>query len=155
MYLVISSKYISYEFIKEQKVLLAALLVLILIIIYFAITPKSPKAIEQKPAENSQNKESTSSFDADLDGNGIKETIKTTIREFQERRLPEIFPREVEIPLNSSKIVTITGPRRSGKTYLFYSLIKKLIEKVLFFSKSYMLVLMTQDFYLLTQMALK
>ncbi len=57
-----------------------------------------------------------------------KEIIKTVIREFQERELPEIFPREIEIPLNSSKITAITGPRRSGKTYLFYSLIKKLIE---------------------------
>ncbi|MEA3422081.1 MAG: AAA family ATPase, partial [Acidobacteriota bacterium] len=36
--------------------------------------------------------------------------------------------REIDIPLNSSKIVSITGPRRSGKTYLFHFLIKQLIK---------------------------
>ena len=61
---------------KNKNVLLAALLALILIVIYFAVTLKSPKVTEQKPAENSQNKENSSSFDADLDGDGINETIK-------------------------------------------------------------------------------
>jgi hypothetical protein len=55
-----------------------------------------------------------------------KEIIKEVIRESQEQELPELFQREIEIPLSSQKIVAIVGPRRSGKTYLLFSLIKKL-----------------------------
>jgi hypothetical protein len=58
-----------------------------------------------------------------------KETIKRVIKEFQETVLPEVFPREVEIPMASQKIIVITGPRRSGKTYLLFLLIKKLITQ--------------------------
>ena len=36
-----------------------------------------------------------------------KETIKTVIKESQERELPLVIPREIDIPLNSSKIVSI------------------------------------------------
>lgn len=55
-----------------------------------------------------------------------KEVVKGVIREFQEGELPEVVPREVDIPLSSQKIVAIVGPRRSGKTYLLFSLMKKL-----------------------------
>jgi predicted AAA+ superfamily ATPase len=58
-----------------------------------------------------------------------KEIIKQVIVEFQESKLPEIIPRDIEIPLSSQKIITITGPRRSGKTYLILYLIKSLIEQ--------------------------
>jgi len=30
---------------------------------------------------------------------------------------PQIIPRELEVPMNSGFIVSIIGPRRSGKTY--------------------------------------
>jgi predicted AAA+ superfamily ATPase len=58
-----------------------------------------------------------------------KETIKQVIIESQENVFPKMVPREIEIPLSSKKIITITGPRRSGKTFLFFLLIKKLIAK--------------------------
>jgi len=58
-----------------------------------------------------------------------KEVIKQVIKESQEFRFPKIVPREVEIPLSSEKIIAITGPRRSGKTYLLFLLINKLISK--------------------------
>lgn len=56
-----------------------------------------------------------------------KDIIKTLIKEFQETALPKLFPRDIEIPLSSSKIVALTGPRRSGKTSLIFLLVEKLI----------------------------
>lgn len=53
-----------------------------------------------------------------------KELLKTIIREFQTRDLPDIIPRDIVIPVNSGKIISLVGPRRSGKTYLLYQLIK-------------------------------
>jgi len=59
----------------------------------------------------------------------MKEYFKIKISDFQEKKLEAIYSREIEIPLDSSKIITISGARRVGKTYLLYSLIKKLREK--------------------------
>jgi len=58
-----------------------------------------------------------------------KEIIKQVIVESQESKLPEIVSRDIEIPLSSQKIITITGPRRAGKTYLVFYLISNLIEQ--------------------------
>ncbi len=58
-----------------------------------------------------------------------KGIIKEAIKEFQEGELPELLQREVDIPLSSQKIIAIVGPRRSGKTYLLFSLIKKLVSQ--------------------------
>jgi len=58
-----------------------------------------------------------------------KERIKQVIIEFQESKLPEIILRDIEVPLSSQKIITITGPRRGGKTYLVLYLISNLIER--------------------------
>lgn len=58
-----------------------------------------------------------------------KATIKQVIMESQEFKFPKIVPREIEIPLSSKKIIALTGPRRSGKTFLLFSLISKLISK--------------------------
>lgn len=58
-----------------------------------------------------------------------KEIIKRIIREHQEATFPEMFPREIEVPLSSRKIITVTGPRRSGKTYLLFLLMRSLISK--------------------------
>lgn len=58
-----------------------------------------------------------------------KETIKQVIIESQGVKFPKIFPREIDIPLSSQKIIALTGPRRSGKTYILFLLIKKLIAR--------------------------
>lgn len=58
-----------------------------------------------------------------------KETIKQVIKESQESSLPQMIAREREIPVSSNKIIVVTGPRRSGKTYLLYLLIKKLLAR--------------------------
>lgn len=62
-----------------------------------------------------------------------KEILSEIILDYQNNTLPPLVERELqnsinlEIPLN--RATTISGPRRSGKTYFFYSLIKKLIHK--------------------------
>jgi len=58
-----------------------------------------------------------------------KEVLKTIIREFHTRKLPELIKRELSLPFNSGKIITVIGPRRAGKTYLLYQHILTLIEK--------------------------
>lgn len=69
-----------------------------------------------------------------------KETAKQIIRESQEVAVRDIVPREIDVPLTSKKIIAITGPRRSGKTYLLFSLINKLtsqgvgLERILYMS---------------------
>jgi hypothetical protein len=62
-----------------------------------------------------------------------KEILSEIILDYQNNTLPPLVERELqnsinlEIPLN--RATTISGPRRSGKTYFLYSLIKKLIHK--------------------------
>ena len=58
-----------------------------------------------------------------------KEIFKLIIKEFQDSSLPNIFDRDLKIPLSSKKIITIYGPRRCGKSFYFLSLIKKLLQK--------------------------
>lgn len=58
---------------------------------------------------------------------------KTILLEWEQKTLPEIFPREKEIPVSGfghlKKALVITGFRRTGKTYLLFSAIKKILEK--------------------------
>ena len=55
--------------------------------------------------------------------------IKRVLADFHERELPEnITERNLSVPLDSNKIITIIGPRRTGKTWLLYSLIQQLRE---------------------------
>ncbi len=58
----------------------------------------------------------------------MKEIFKRLIKEFHISALPELKRREVDIPLNTGKIISIIGPRRSGKTYLMFQWMNKLIE---------------------------
>jgi predicted AAA+ superfamily ATPase len=55
-----------------------------------------------------------------------KEQIKTIIADYQERALPEIWNRTLEIPSESGKIVTLSGVRRSGKTFHLFGLMDRL-----------------------------
>ncbi len=59
----------------------------------------------------------------------MKEEIKKVIREFHTREPFETIERELKVPFNSKKIITIIGPRRSGKTFFLYSLIKKIKDR--------------------------
>jgi len=60
----------------------------------------------------------------------MKETFKKLIVNFQERTFGSIVQRDYEIPISTKKIVSLIGVRRSGKTYILYSLIKKLRKTI-------------------------
>lgn len=58
-----------------------------------------------------------------------KELLKTIITDNQSRALPEIWARTMKIPLDTGKIITLAGVRRSGKTYHLYGVMKQLIKQ--------------------------
>jgi len=58
-----------------------------------------------------------------------KEDIKKVLLEWKEREFPKIIERDIRINLFPKQIVTFTGVRRAGKTFLLYFIAKKLIEK--------------------------
>jgi uncharacterized protein len=60
----------------------------------------------------------------------MKEIIKKIITDFVERILPEVKEREIDIPVNSGKVVSIVGARRTGKTFLLYKTITGLRESI-------------------------
>lgn len=53
--------------------------------------------------------------------------LKQIIKESQEFKFPLIYPRETKLPLDSRKIIAVSGPRRSGKTFLLFYQIQKLL----------------------------
>ena len=59
-----------------------------------------------------------------------KRIFEEIILDFQERKLPELIEREILIPTNLNKTITITGVRRAGKTFLMFQIIKKLLNKI-------------------------
>ncbi|MHB8337923.1 MAG: ATP-binding protein [Ignavibacteriaceae bacterium] len=60
----------------------------------------------------------------------MKEIIKSIIKDFHESPLQELIERKLSVPLNSKKIITVIGSRRSGKTYFLYQLMKELPKSV-------------------------
>ncbi len=57
-----------------------------------------------------------------------KEILKTKIVDFQKMLPVKLIERELSLPVDSGKIVTVTGVRRSGKTYLLYQTINEIIK---------------------------
>ncbi len=55
-----------------------------------------------------------------------KNTLKTIITDNQDLPKIDIWPRKLTIPLNTNKIITLAGVRRSGKTYHLFNLIRTL-----------------------------
>lgn len=51
------------------------------------------------------------------------------LEEYWARELPEVIERDVCIDMNSPYISDVIGPRRSGKTYLMFLTIKRLLER--------------------------
>jgi len=58
----------------------------------------------------------------------IKEVIKTIIADFHKQGTPEVLQRDIRIPIDSKKITVLVGPRRAGKTYMLYSLMKQITD---------------------------
>ncbi len=60
----------------------------------------------------------------------MKELLKTIIKDFH-KSLPrtDVIPRDLQTPLQSKKIISLTGPRRSGKTFYLFQLINTLVQQ--------------------------
>ena len=56
------------------------------------------------------------------------EILSSIIADFHENGIPDYMERHYDIPVSSGKIITITGPRRAGKTYLMYQLMDRLMQ---------------------------
>ena len=57
-----------------------------------------------------------------------KDVLKSIIVEFHSWDLPAVIDREIELPLDSNKIISVVGSRRAGKTYLLFKTIKRLLN---------------------------
>ena len=60
----------------------------------------------------------------------MKELFKNIIHDFIVKDLSAVNDRDYEIPFDISKIITIIGARRTGKTYLLFSIIKNLRKTI-------------------------
>lgn len=60
----------------------------------------------------------------------MKEIFKKIITDFHETKIRPTVPRDYDIPVNSGKIVSLIGVRRSGKTSILYHLIEKLRQRI-------------------------
>jgi hypothetical protein len=56
----------------------------------------------------------------------MEEGIKSFTAEWFTSPLPDIIERD--LPLDKDYVITVTGGRRSNKTFLLYQTIKKIIE---------------------------
>lgn len=61
----------------------------------------------------------------------MKDLFKTLIADFH-KSLPvkNVLPRELKLPIRSSKIISLIGPRRSGKTFYFFQMINQLLAEI-------------------------
>jgi len=51
------------------------------------------------------------------------------IVQWKEFQLPQVKPRDIKIDIEHDFIITISGPRRAGKTFICFILIKQLLSK--------------------------
>lgn len=58
----------------------------------------------------------------------MKTVFKNIISEFQVAKLPPVFKRNIVIPTDHQLIVSLIGARRSGKTFVLYSLMQDLLD---------------------------
>ena len=56
-----------------------------------------------------------------------KEAFKYIIKEFHESARPDFIERKLVIP-DTTKVISLIGPRRAGKTFYFYQLIYNLLK---------------------------
>jgi hypothetical protein len=58
-----------------------------------------------------------------------KETLKYVLVQATTRPLPAATPRTLELPLDSGKVVALVGIRRSGKTFLLFETMRRLLAE--------------------------
>ncbi len=59
-----------------------------------------------------------------------KELLKQIIRDFHLQPVFDIKPRDVQVPLDTGKIITVMGVRRCGKTSILLDRVNKLAESI-------------------------
>jgi predicted AAA+ superfamily ATPase len=59
-----------------------------------------------------------------------KDQLKQIIRDFHVREDFDVKPRDVRLPIDSRKIITLIGVRRSGKTSILYDTINTLAKRI-------------------------
>jgi len=57
------------------------------------------------------------------------DNLKGVLQQFVSRPLPRCRPRELELPFGSGKVIGLAGVRRSGKTFLFFETIQRLVAR--------------------------
>ena len=60
----------------------------------------------------------------------MKEVFKRIITDFIEKEINNVKKRDINIPLDTDKIITLVGIRRSGKTFILFDLINTLRNKI-------------------------
>lgn len=60
----------------------------------------------------------------------MRDTFKKLITDFHEQQIQPTVPRDIRIPMDSGKIVSLIGVRRGGKTSMLYHMIKKLRKRI-------------------------
>ncbi|EEB74229.1 ATP-binding protein [Thermococcus sp. AM4] len=55
-----------------------------------------------------------------------KDLVLQYLVDFQEKELPDFIERELRVPLKKDYVIAVIGPRRSGKTFYFYQLMRDL-----------------------------
>jgi predicted AAA+ superfamily ATPase len=60
----------------------------------------------------------------------MKERFKRLITDFVQRDIKNIHPREYDIPLDSKKIISLIGVRRSGKSSILFDIINRLRDDI-------------------------
>lgn len=73
----------------------------------------------------------------------MKQLMLKIIADFHESSIPDLIERELKIPLEIEKIITVIGPRRAGKTYFLFQIMKNLLEKGI--SKKHVLYVNFED----------
>lgn len=58
-----------------------------------------------------------------------KEIIKNIIKDFHKGPIQDSKQRDILVPINIDKIITLSGVRRSGKTFILFEVIKNVISK--------------------------
>jgi len=59
-----------------------------------------------------------------------KDIFKRLIADSQEKDLSYVLDRDMHIPVDTGKVISLIGVRRSGKTHVLYSIINKIKKNV-------------------------
>ena len=58
----------------------------------------------------------------------MKEVLKSILADFHAAPLASVFMRDLQVPVNSGKVISLIGPRRSGKSFYFLHLMMGLVQ---------------------------